>query len=130
MSSSARATESTMEVRVMNQIDRGGFTCEWVVEALFPIYAGSMTRLPEHGVHGRVQVQNLFQTMHPLKRLLAALRFGNVQLAIERRVLLQREETGKNLLFAASWTAFAILPPSTLRRSQQQDTPRPLERRV
>jgi hypothetical protein len=52
------------------------------------------------------------------------------QPVIERRVLLQREETGKNLLFAAAWIAFAILSASMLRRSQQQRTPRPLERMV
>ena len=102
MSSSARATESTMEVRVMNQIDRGGFPCEWVVEALFPIYAGSMTRLLAHGVHGRIQMQNIFQTMYPLERRLVALHFGKDQLVIERRVLLQQVETGKSLLFAAA----------------------------
>ncbi len=102
MSSSARTTESTMRARVMNQIDRGSFPWEWVEEAIFPIYDGSMTRLLEHGVHRRIQVQILFQTMHPLERRLAALHLGKDQPVIEQQVLLQREETGKNLLFAAA----------------------------
>ena len=98
--------------------------------ALLPIYEGSRTRLLEHGVHGRVQVQILFQTMYPLEHRLAALRLGKDQLVMERRVLLQQEETGRNLLFAASWIAPAILPLSVLRRMQQQDTPQPFERIV
>lgn len=61
-----------------------------------------MTRLLEHCFHGSVQVQILFQSMHPLERRLAALRLGKDQLVIERRVLLQQAETDKNLLFAAS----------------------------
>ena len=66
--------------------------------------------------------------MHQLERRLAASRLGKNQLVIERRVLLQQEETGKNPLFAASWIAPAILQLAIWQGIQQQDAPQPLVR--
>lgn len=114
----------------MNQSDTDGFPWERVLEALFPIYDGSMTRLLEHCFQSRVQMQILFQAMHPLERRLAALRLDKGGLVIEQRVLLVQEETGKNLLFAASVIVPAIFPPSILQGIQQQDAPQPLGRIV
>ncbi len=50
----------------MKQIETSGFPWERIVEAIFPIYEGSMTQLLEHCFHGGVQMQILFQSMHPL----------------------------------------------------------------